>query len=108
MFKWHGITAFTALQDWLEGRQDKLERYADRTQALGVNVWRVFGMWSVTNFDARRPDYLKGLRGLLEWARARGLYIHFTLFADQGDGSPGQAVGGRAGSPAARRPDGRA
>ena len=48
VFKWHGITAFTALQDWIEGRQDKLERYADRTQALGVNVWRVLGMWSVT------------------------------------------------------------
>ena len=88
VFKWHGITAFTALQDWLDGRRDKLERYADRTQALGVNVWRVFGMWSVTGFDARRDGYLDGLRAFLTWARARGLYIHLTLFTDQVDGSP--------------------
>ena len=88
VFKWHGITAFTALQDWIEGRQAKLESYADRTQALGVNVWRVLGMWSVTGFDARRDGYLAGLRAFLEWSRARGLYVQFTLFADQVDGSP--------------------
>ena len=88
VFKWHGITAFTALSDWLAGNKTKLEKYADETQARGVNTWRVFAIWVNTNLTPIGNDrYYAGVRELLTWARSRGLYVQLTALCDQVPGS---------------------
>lgn len=87
IWKWHGVTAFTALQDWLAGNTAKLEAYATWTRQLGASVWRVFGMWTVTNFEPLGQGYYAGLSQLADWLRQRGMYLQFVVFCDQVQGS---------------------
>jgi hypothetical protein len=88
IWKWRGVTAFTALQDFLNGRD--LSSFAAWTRSIDASVWRSFGMWSLTNFDVRvdRDRYYRGLDDLLAWMSSHGLYLHFVAFTDQTSVSP--------------------
>lgn len=89
IWKWRGVTAFTALGDWLKGDRDKLEHYADETQRYGVNLWRIFAMWVNTGLTPKgNPQYYDGALAFFAWAKARGLYVQGTAFCDQVKDSP--------------------
>ncbi|MCC7009450.1 MAG: hypothetical protein IT184_11590 [Acidobacteria bacterium] len=88
IWKYRGVTAFTALHDVVGGRWDKLDRYASWTLGLGANAWRVFAMWGNLNFSPRRtPGYDETLASLVEWLNRRGLVLHLVALCDQIDGS---------------------
>lgn len=88
IWKVRGATAFTALYDWCQGQRDKLERYADATQAVGVNTWRVFAMWWTLGWGpAQQPDYYDQAAAFLAWTASRVLTAQMPIFCDQVDGS---------------------
>lgn len=84
--KYRCVTAFSALDDWIKQRRDKLDAYAGWSLSLGLNCWRVFGVW---NNIGLKPDaqYYQHLIAFLEWLEARGLYCHFVALCDQVSGS---------------------
>jgi len=84
--KYRGLTAFTALDDWLKGRQDKLIAYAAFTRAMALNTWRIFGVW---NNVGLKPEgsYYNEAKALFRWMKEQGIYAHFVCLCDQVDGS---------------------
>lgn len=87
-WKWRGLTAFTAFYDFCAGRLDKLERYAEGSRALGVNTWRVFGMWWTLNWGPQvELGYYHKLEQFCRWMHGQGLRLEFVLFCDQVAGS---------------------
>ncbi len=86
VWKYRGVTAFTALQDYAGGRD--IAPYLAWVRSLGGNTVRVFGTWVVTDFDPRRtPDYYGALDRLCTLLAQDGLRIHFVALTDQVDGS---------------------
>lgn len=87
--KVRGLTAFTALEDWLNGRQKKLEAYARFTRAMQRNLWRVFLMWHRTGFTPRDyANFYVGLDELARWTKSQGIYLMATEFTDQVENRP--------------------
>lgn len=88
IWKYRGVTAFTALNDAIHGRWEKLERYADWTRGLNGNAWRVFGSWVNLGLKPGGDAYYEALSTLGLWLNSRGIVLHFVVFCDQVDGSP--------------------
>lgn len=89
-YKYHGLTAFTAPQDYANGEIGKLDDYFGwAVEQIGVNTVRVFCMWRNTGYSPRSVNsYYEKLEKFLEYAAGKGLYVHLVLFCDQVDGSP--------------------
>jgi hypothetical protein len=88
IWKYRAVTAFSAFQDFLEGRD--LTPYAAWTRSVGGNAWRIFGTWVITGFDPRRYGWTElrdGLEAFHRFTRGQGLRLHATVFCDQVDGS---------------------
>lgn len=78
------MTAFTLFQD-----SEAAKDFLYWALSLGTNTVRVFGMWSVTDFDPRRygDKYYANLHQLCSILAACGLRLHFVAFTDQISGS---------------------
>lgn len=83
------VTAFTAFQDFLNGRD--LDPYAKWTRSVGGNGWRVFYTWVLTGFCPLRSLGPQAMRREVENFRrymdGQGLYSHNTALCDQVNGS---------------------
>lgn len=86
LWKYRAVTAFTLLQDAINGNPQP--EFLSWVRSLGANTVRVFGMWSVTQFDPRStPDYYDALPALADELSDLGLRLHFVAFTDQVPGS---------------------
>jgi hypothetical protein len=87
IWKYKGLTAFSAFDDWLKGRQDKLAHYAEWTRAIAANTWRVFFVWNNLGLKPTNHAYYNEALHFLEWLKGQGLYCHLVALCDQVDGS---------------------
>jgi hypothetical protein len=83
-WKYRAVTAFTLFQD-----SEAAKSFLYWVLSLGANTVRVFGMWSVTDFDPRRygDKYYDYLDRMCEILASCGLRLHFVAFTDQVPGS---------------------
>jgi hypothetical protein len=85
-WKYRAVTAFTLLQDALQGNDQ--DEFLSHVHEWGANTVRVFGMWSVTGFD---PRWIAPYYDMLDWLcdqlAHQGLRLHFVAFTDQVPGS---------------------
>lgn len=85
IWKYRAVTAFSAFQDFLAGRD--LAPYAAWTRSVGGNAWRVFYTWTITGFNPVKQLGAVTLRNELEhfraWMDAQGLYSHNVAWCDQ-------------------------
>lgn len=87
IWKYRAVTAFSALDDFIKGDTGKLETYAAWSTSLGLNCWRVFGVWNNIGLKPQGNFYYRNLGDFFNWLMDRGLYCHFTMLCDQVDGS---------------------
>ena len=87
IWKYKGLTAFSALDDWLKGNKAKLESYASWARPLGVNIWRVFSIWNNLKLKPQDDRYYTELEAFLVWLRGQGFHSHLVALCDQVGGS---------------------
>jgi len=80
-----GYDQFTALHATLHGTD--LTPFITETQAIGFNMWRVFGEASSTEngyytLDPHTPGYYDALDSLAQQLHTAGIYLLFTTYAD--------------------------
>lgn len=86
-WKYHGVTAFSAVYDVRQGNWEKLHRYLNWTQSIGANTWRVFCTWR--NLNLRIDDHtIPALVALVDWLNERGTAVHVVTLCDQTSDSP--------------------
>jgi hypothetical protein len=90
IYKYHGITAFSAFQDYAHGDTGKLDDYFGwAVEDIGCNTIRVFCMWRNILFSPRTvQNYYDKLEDFLVYCSSYGLYVHLVLFCDQTADSP--------------------
>lgn len=88
IWKMRGIVAFTAFQDWLDGRRDQLDTFAAWTRRQHGNTWRIFCQWRVTNFDPRAygDAFYDGVANCRAWMLSQGIRPLPVFFCDQASG----------------------
>src|ERR1051325_6983581 len=78
-WKYRAGTAFTLFQD-----SEAAKSFLYWVLSLRANTVRVFGMWSITDFDPRRygDKYYANLHRLCEILAVCNLRLHFVAFTD--------------------------
>jgi len=99
IWRWRGVTAFTAYREWLAGggwseRLDAFVDYLRTRSALTEWVWRVFGMWdrrgqpdeAWAHFDPRvhGDGYYDRLSDFADWLADRQCRLEFVALTDCG------------------------